>query len=97
MVLALTSCGQESLAERDPEGYAACGEYAKAKGKGDASALLGGFIEAGKHAQKAATKAIRDSVNQDLTDALEGSSAAELPIVDVKKLEKACSAAGFDF
>ena len=97
---ATAGCGEdEPFAQRDPEGYEACSIWAEAQASTGTAAKIGGLLEVGKQARRAATKAIRDSAKPLFNEeALEASGQDDdFPIVDGDALEKACSDEGFEF
>lgn len=90
----LTACGGESFAERDPNGYEACSQWASASSKGDTTSLLGGMLGISEVARKSSTKAIRASV-KNLMDKASADKVGQFGLVDTDKLEKACADEGF--
>lgn len=96
-LIALSACGEESFAERDPKGYEACSEWARYSSEGGVEAIIGGGAEVAKIARGASTEAIRDSVSnlfdEDTVNEVDG----QFGLIDAGKLESACTEQGFTF
>lgn len=97
LVLALSACGEESFAERDPKGYEACSEWARYKSEGGVAAILGGGAEVAKVARGASSKAIRESVSNLFDEETIDDVDQQFGLIDAEKLEAACTDEGFEF
>src|SRR5688500_15640955 len=80
LTFALAGCGSDSLAEDDPAGYEACSLLAEGQKQADPGNKMESLFDAGKAANKASTKAIRESskamFDEDTMNALEDTPSA---------------------
>lgn len=101
LLLGVAACDDDPLAQRDPNGYEACGLLAESRKATDIVNRLGKSMQAAEAAMKSSTKAIQDSANPlfdaEAMQALEGSQSEgqNFALTDVKKLTAACEAEGF--
>jgi len=100
LTLVAAACGtEESFADRDPNGYEACSEYAAYEADGSVVAKVGGRMVVADLARRSATKAIRDAASENLfsDDAADKIAGGNFAMLDADAFEKACRDAGFDF
>jgi hypothetical protein len=94
--LTVSGCGgAPSLAETDPEGYAACRSLVEARTWTDQKAAAGAVFAAGEHASRATTAALREAA-EPLFDEADLEGTGEQVFLPGDGLEPACEALGVE-
>lgn len=87
--------GSRSLAETDPEGYAACRSLVEVRSGTDQRAATNAFLAAGEHASQATTATIREAA-EPLFDGTAQEITGKQVFLPGEGLESACEAVGVE-